>query len=82
MIFDDAPIADTEGALLVHSLRVGARVFKKGRCLTADDIEKLQDAEYVTITVIRYEDDDLDEVNTSEEERKEVKLHRKILKIK
>ena len=61
MIFDDAPIADTEGALLVHSLRVGARVFKKGRCLTADDIEKLQDAEYVTITVIRYEGGDLDE---------------------
>ncbi|MFT6583179.1 MAG: molybdenum cofactor cytidylyltransferase, partial [Alphaproteobacteria bacterium] len=61
MIFNDAPIADTEGALLVHSLRVGARVFKKGRCLTAEDIEKLQDAEYETITVVRYEDGDLDE---------------------
>jgi molybdenum cofactor cytidylyltransferase len=61
MIFDDAPISNTEGALLVHSLRVGARVFKKGRCLTAEDIGELRNAGYDAITVIRYEDGDLDE---------------------
>ena len=61
MIFGDLPVSDTEGALLVHSLRVGKRMFKKGRRLTNEDINALRIAGFKTITVIRHEDGDVDE---------------------
>lgn len=41
MYFGDIPIAQAQGAILAHSRRVGDKRFKKGRILSADDIDAL-----------------------------------------
>src|ERR1700754_2321902 len=41
MRFGTFPLGDDEGAILVHSLRVGGRLFKKGRILTKPDLDAL-----------------------------------------
>ena len=43
MRFGPLPLAEAEGAFLVHSLRTGTLVFKKGRVLDAGDIDALRD---------------------------------------
>ncbi len=44
MIFGDLPLAQTEGAILAHSVRAGGLVFNKGRVLSARDIADLNAA--------------------------------------
>ncbi|MEX2199789.1 MAG: molybdopterin-binding/glycosyltransferase family 2 protein [Dongiaceae bacterium] len=61
MIFADLPIADCEGALLVHSIRSKGISFRKGRVLSVPDIEALQQAGIVRVTVVRFEPGDVGE---------------------
>jgi len=61
MIFADMNVADAEGAILVHSLRTGDLIFKKGRVLSAADIAALTAAQIHRVTAIRLEASDVSE---------------------
>lgn len=61
MIFADLPIEECVGAVLAHALRNGEVAYKKGRVLSAADVEKLKQAGRKTITVARLEADDVGE---------------------
>ncbi len=61
MIFADLPIEQCVGAVLAHALRNGEVFFKKGRILSAADIEKLKQSGRRTVTVARLEPDDVGE---------------------
>jgi molybdenum cofactor cytidylyltransferase len=61
MIFAELPIEECVGAVLAHALRNGDVSFKKGRILSAADIEALKKTDRRTITVARLEADDVGE---------------------
>ena len=61
MIFAELPIEECAGAVLAHALRGDNLAFKKGRVLTAADIEALRNAGRRMITVARLEADDVGE---------------------
>src|SRR5262245_34566865 len=61
MRFGTFPLGETEGAILVHSLRAGGRLVKKGRILTQADIAQLRDAGILQVTVARLEPGDVAE---------------------
>jgi molybdenum cofactor cytidylyltransferase len=61
MIFADLPVLEAEGALLVHSVKVGKLAFRKGRKLSADDVKALADAGRSTVTVARLDPQDVGE---------------------
>ncbi|WP_119301844.1 NTP transferase domain-containing protein [Dongia deserti] len=61
MIFADLPVADCTGAILAHAVRNGEVAFKKGRVLSAADIDVLKRSGRRTITVARLEADDIGE---------------------
>jgi len=61
MQFGEVPAAEAEGALLVHSLRIGKTALKKGRILSAADIAEIAAAGIGEITVVRLEPDDIRE---------------------
>lgn len=61
MRFGTFPLGETEGAILVHSLRAGGRLVKKGRRLTPADIAQLRDAGISEVTVARLEAGDIAE---------------------
>ena len=61
MRFGSFPLGETEGAILVHSLRVGGRLVKKGRVLTRGDIAQLGEAGISHATVARLEPGDVSE---------------------
>ena len=61
MIFGDVSVQDAEGAILAHTLRVGALVVQKGTHLTSEDIEALSQAGVAEVTVARLEADDVEE---------------------
>jgi len=61
MIFGELPLAEAEGAILVHSLRVGKLVFKKGRHLTATDVAGLRAAGQVSVVAAQMEAGDVGE---------------------
>jgi molybdenum cofactor cytidylyltransferase len=61
MIFAELPIDQCVGAVLAHAVRDGDTSFKKGRVLSATDVEALQKAGRRTITVARLEADDVGE---------------------
>lgn len=61
MIFADLPVLEAEGALLVHSIRVGRIAFRKGRRLSADDVKALADAGRATVTAVRLDPQDAGE---------------------
>lgn len=61
MIFADLPVREVEGALLVHSVRLGKLVFKKGRKLSAADLSALTNGGITTVTVARLEPGDIGE---------------------
>ncbi|HEX4418468.1 MAG TPA: NTP transferase domain-containing protein [Kofleriaceae bacterium] len=52
---------DAVGAVLVHTLRAGDRVLKKGRVLSADDVAALAAGGHVTIVCARIGDGELGE---------------------
>lgn len=61
MIFGPEAVASAEGAVLAHSVTAGARKWRKGRVLDAQDIAAMLDAGLNEITTARLEQDDLDE---------------------
>ena len=61
MRFGPVPVGEAAGAILAHSMRIGARRLKKGVVLNADDIAALQAAGEARITVARLEPGDIAE---------------------
>jgi molybdenum cofactor cytidylyltransferase len=61
MQFGEVPVGTAEGALLVHTLRLGKTALKKGRILSAIDIADIAAAGVGEITVVRLEPGDVRE---------------------
>ncbi len=61
MEFGPVPVADAEGGILAHSLRLGRARLKKGTVLGADEIARLIEAGHRQVTVARLGGDDLGE---------------------
>jgi molybdenum cofactor cytidylyltransferase len=59
MKFGETPLAEAQGAILAHSVKLGARALKKGRALTGEDIAALQAAGKATVIVARLEPGDV-----------------------
>jgi len=61
MIFGETPLAEAEGTILAHSLKLGSINFKKGRRLDADDVEALRKARVESVIAARLEAGDVHE---------------------
>ena len=61
MQFGPVPVSKAQGTILAHSLRIESGAFKKGRHLSAADIERLSKAGYREVTVVRLDADDVSE---------------------
>lgn len=61
MKFEATPLAQAEGAILAHSVRAGARSFKKGHRLSAADIGEIRQAGIREIVAARLEAGDVPE---------------------
>jgi len=61
MIFGEFPLAECEGLLLAHSLRLADGIFKKGRRLASADFPALAAAGITQVHGARLEPGDLDE---------------------
>jgi molybdenum cofactor cytidylyltransferase len=61
MRFGEIAIAEAEGAILAHSLKLGTTVLKKGRVLSAEDLRVIADAGLARITVARLDPGDIGE---------------------
>ncbi len=61
MKFGRIGAAEAEGAILAHSLRLDAGVFKKGRVLSSDDVAALVEAGVETVVAARLETGDVPE---------------------
>src|SRR5437764_1453463 len=61
MLFLTVPPVEAEGCILVHSLRAGGRLLKKGRALGKSDVQQLTDAAITSVTVARLQPDDVPE---------------------
>jgi molybdenum cofactor cytidylyltransferase len=59
--FGEAPVAEAEGAILAHSLKLGTTALKKGRVLSRSDVEAIAAARLATITVARLDPGDVGE---------------------
>src|SRR5260221_552167 len=61
MKFGEIPVEEAEGAILAHSAKRAGGMFKKGRVLTAADIEALKTAGLVKVFAAKLEPDDVPE---------------------
>lgn len=61
MFFGPLPLSDAEGAILAHSLRLGALAFKKGRRLSAGDVAALREAGIGEVIAAKLSDADIGE---------------------
>jgi len=61
MKFGEVPVAEAEGAILAHSLKLGATVLKKGRVLARADLDAIAATGLQQIIVARLEPGDLRE---------------------
>ncbi|NMF97938.1 molybdopterin-binding protein [Aromatoleum toluolicum] len=61
MIFDEFPLTAAEGVMLAHTLKLGGRTLKKGRVLSALDLDLLDDEGFSTVTGARLGPDDVAE---------------------
>ena len=59
MKFGDFPLNEVKDAILAHSHRLPERALKKGRRLTAEDIDTLRAAGYKTLVCAKIEDGDI-----------------------
>ena len=50
MKFGPIPIAESEGAILGHTLRIGALTLRKGHTLTTADVAALKEAGFADVT--------------------------------
>lgn len=58
MRFGEYPVHEAAGVMLAHTLTVGTRTFKKGRTLSAGDVEIMRRAGQTTVLGARLDDDD------------------------
>lgn len=61
MKFGPVPTKDAAGSILAHSVRAGGHTLKKGRSLSLDDLQILEDAGLLTVTVATLEPGDVHE---------------------
>jgi molybdenum cofactor cytidylyltransferase len=61
MQFGEIPVGEAEGAILAHSLRLGAAALKKGRVLSADDVGLIAAAGVASIVAARLDPGDIRE---------------------
>jgi molybdenum cofactor cytidylyltransferase len=61
MKFGEVPVVEAEGAILAHSLRLGATALKKARILSAADLELIAASGIARIVVARLEAGDVGE---------------------
>ena len=61
MKFGALPTRNAEGAILVHSIRAGRKLFRKGRVLTRKDLDALREAGLEEVTVARLDPTDVGE---------------------
>src|SRR5437667_5930150 len=61
MRFGEVPVTEAEGAILAHSLKLGATALKKGRVLSRADLEVIAASEISVITVARLDPGDIGE---------------------
>lgn len=61
MLFTSVPSTEAEGCILVHSVRAGGRLWKKGRVLARSDVLHLAEAGIAHVTVVRMELGDVPE---------------------
>ncbi|MGI9437858.1 MAG: NTP transferase domain-containing protein [Geminicoccaceae bacterium] len=61
MKFGETPLDQAEGVVLAHSVRSDGLVFKKGRVLSADDVEALGQAGITSVIAASLEADDVAE---------------------
>ena len=61
MRFGRVSVADAAGAVLAHSMRVGGRTFRKGRVLSAEDVELLVREGCDTVVGARFDPGDVAE---------------------
>lgn len=61
MIFQEMPVAEAEGVLIAHTLKLPDAAFKKGRRLSRDDVGTLVRAGIARISGARLQPDDLGE---------------------
>jgi molybdenum cofactor cytidylyltransferase len=66
MKFGEVPVAEAEGAILAHSLKLGAVALKKARILSAADLELIAGAGLARIVVTRLEAGDVGEDEAAE----------------
>ena len=55
MIFGEVPVAEAEGAILAHTLRLGTVALKKARVLSRADLDLIAEAGFSRIIVARLE---------------------------
>ncbi|WP_373503438.1 NTP transferase domain-containing protein [Aestuariivirga sp.] len=61
MIFGELPVADSEGAILAHSVKHPAGLFKKGRVLSAQDVATLTESGVASVFAAKLGPDDVPE---------------------
>ena len=61
MKFGELPVAEAEGAILAHSLKLGPTAFKKARVLSRADLDLIAGAGLTRIVVARLEPGDVGE---------------------
>ncbi|MGH7052339.1 MAG: NTP transferase domain-containing protein [Stellaceae bacterium] len=61
MKFGEVPVAEAEGAILAHSLRLGTIALKKGRVLAPSDLDAIGAAGIARIVVARIDPDEIGE---------------------
>jgi len=61
MKFGPVPVEIAEGAILAHGIRAGEVTFKKGRTISATDIDAMRKAGVATVMVARLDPDDVPE---------------------
>jgi molybdenum cofactor cytidylyltransferase len=66
MRFGEVSVAEAEGAILAHSLRIGTTALKKGRRLSRADLDAIAATGLSTITVAQLDRDDVAEDEAAE----------------
>ncbi|HEX3974399.1 MAG TPA: molybdopterin-binding/glycosyltransferase family 2 protein [Stellaceae bacterium] len=59
MKFGETPLAEAQGAILAHSVKLGTRALKKGRTITGEDIAALKAAGKTSVIAARLEPGDV-----------------------
>ncbi len=66
MRFGAVPVAEAEGAILAHSVKLGTAALKKGRVLSRADVELIAASGMPEVTVARLDFDDIGEDEAAE----------------